>query len=289
MNKLSTDRQAHIVRALCEGNSVRATSRLTGAAKGTILTLLRNVGAHAKNYHDRMVRNVAAKHVQLDELWSFVGMKDKKATPEDRAAGRGDAWTWYGLDRDSKLIITYRVGRRDASTAHAFVQDLADRLSNRIQLTSDGLRFYIGAVVDAFPDDGVDFAQLRKIYGPDHAGAGRYSPPVCLGAQKAWIAGNPDFAEVSTSHVERLNLTTRMEVRRFTRLTNAYSKKLEFHLYAVALHVLWVNFCRPHSTLSEGKRKVTPAMQAGLADRIWTAEDVLRPLDGVEPDRAGVA
>lgn len=278
MNKLSTDRQAAVIRALAEGLSIRATSRLTGAAKGTILTLLRNVGAHAKNYHDRMVRKVPAKRVQADELWAFVGLKQKHASPEERAMGMGDAGTYYALDQDSKLIIAYRVGKRDARTTQAFVSDLADRLANRVQLTTDGLYFYKVAVESAFGWYGTDYAQIVKVFGADYAGPGRYSPPVCIGAQRVWIMGDPEMDDVCTSHVERMNLTTRMEMRRFTRLTNGYSKKLEFHLYAVALHVMWVNYCRPHSALSEGKRKVTPAMAAGLADRVWTAADILNLL-----------
>jgi IS1 family transposase len=280
MYKLPTERQAAIIHCLCEGNSIRATSRMTGAAKGTILTLLRNVGAHAKNYHDRMVRNVHAKRVQADEMWAFVGMKQKRATDVAKALGMGDAWTFYGIDQDSKLIIAYRVGKRDARTTHEFVRDLADRLADRVQLTTDGLYFYKTAVEDAFGWFGTDYAQLVKIYGTDYEGTRRYSPPICLGAQKTWVMGNPKMEDVNTSHVERMNLTTRMEVRRFTRLTNAYSKKIEFHLYAVALHVLWVNFCRPHSALSEGRNKVTPAMAAGLTNHVWTAEDILHLLDG---------
>jgi IS1 family transposase len=279
MNKLTTDRQAAVLRCLCEGNSIRATTRLTGVAKGTIQTLLRNVGAHAKNYHDRMVRNVAAKRVQADEIWAFVGMKNKHASPEEKLMGMGDAWTYYALDSDSKLIIAYRVGKRDARTTQAFVSDLADRLANRVQLTTDGLYFYKVAVESAFGWYGTDYAQLVKIFGQDYAGPGRYSPPVCIGAQRVWIMGEPKEDEVATSHVERMNLTTRMEMRRFTRLTNGYSKKLEFHLYAVALHVMWVNYCRPHSALSQGRNKVTPAMAAGLADRVWTAEDILDLLE----------
>jgi IS1 family transposase len=281
MNKLSTDRQAAVIRALCEGNSIRATGRMTGTAKGTILTLLRNVGAHAKNYHDRMVQNVPAKRVQVDELWSFVGMKGKRASAEDKAAGRGDAWTWYALDQDSKLIIAYRVGKRDSQTARAMMKDLASRLANRVQLTTDGLSWYLRAVEEAFGWNGTDYAQLIKIYAHVPSEAGRYSPPECIGTEKAWVMGKPKAEDISTSHVERMNLTTRMEVRRFTRLTNAYSKKLEFHLYAVALHVMWVNYCRPHSALSHGRNKVTPAMAAGLADRVWEAEDLLGLLNGI--------
>jgi IS1 family transposase len=275
MNKLSVERQAAVIRSLSEGLSVAATTRLTGAAKGTILTLLRDVGSHCKNYHDRMVRNVHAKRVQADEMWAFVGMKQKRASEEDKALGFGDAWTFYGIDQDTKLVIAYRVGRRDARTTHAFIADLADRLADRVQLTTDGLYFYKTAVEDVFGWYGTDYAQLVKIYGTDYEGSRRYSPPICLGAQKTWVMGNPKMEDVVTSHVERMNLTTRMEVRRFTRLTNGYSKKLENHLYAVALHVMWVNYCRPHSSLSEGKEKVTPTMAAGLADRVWKAEDLI--------------
>jgi IS1 family transposase len=274
MNRLTVERQAAIIRTLCEGNSVRATGRMTGTAKGTILTLLRNVGAHAKNHHDRMVRNVAASRVQVDELWSFVGKKGKRASAEDKAQGMGDAWTWYALDQDSKLIVAYRVGNRDAVTARAMVADLASRLANRVQITTDGLTWYLGAVEQAFGWNGADFAQLIKVYA-NVPNSGRYSPPECIGTEKSWVMGKPKMEDVCTSHVERMNLTTRMENRRFTRLTNAYSKKLEYHLYSVALHVMWVNFCRPSMALSRGKKKVTPAMAAGLADRVWTAEDIL--------------
>lgn len=279
MNKLPVERQAAILRALCEGNSIRATGRMTGTAKGTILTLLRNVGAHCKNYHDRFVRDVHAKRVQVDELWAFVGMKQKHTVPEERAMGMGDAWTFYGLDQDSKLIIAYKVGARSPRNTRDFMKDLADRLADRVQLTTDGLRFYEKAVEDAFGWYGADYAMLIKIFGPTAAGSGRYSPPVCLGAQKSYVMGNPKVEDIVTSHVERMNLTTRMEVRRFTRLTNAYSKKLEYHLYAVALHVMWVNYCRPHSALNEGRNKITPAMAAGLADHVWAAEDLLNLLE----------
>jgi IS1 family transposase len=281
MNKLSISRQAAVLRALREGNSVRATSRMTGAAKGTILTLLRNVGAVAKNHHDRTVRNVPAERVQLDELWAFVGKKMKRTTwDERRAAGVGDCWTFYALDQDHKLIISYRVGDRDSENAMAFVKDLASRLAGRVQLTSDGWAFYRRAVEAAFGWWGTDFAQLIKVYAADvEAGKGGYSPPVCIGCQKHPVMGDPDPDDITTSHVERMNLTTRMQNRRFTRLTNAHSKRREYHLYSVALHVMWVNFCRPSMALSEGKKRVTPAMAAGLADRVWTAEDILGLLE----------
>lgn len=281
MNKLSLDRQAAVIRALSEGNSVRATSRLTGVSKTTILTLLRNVGAHCKNYHDRMVKNVPATRVQLDELWAFVGMKKKRASLEAREKGMGDVWTFYALDQDSKLVIAYRVGDRDAATTRAFIQDLADRLAGRVQLTSDGMKWYRLAVERAFGWWGADFAQLIKIYAADwETEKGRYSPATCIGAEKSVVMGDPEPDNISTSHVERMNLTTRMQVRRFTRLTNAHSKKVEYHLYAVALHVMWVNFCRPSMVLSKGRNKVTPAIAAGLADRVWTAEDILGLMAG---------
>jgi IS1 family transposase len=249
---------------------------MTGAAKGTILTLLRNVGAHCKNHHDRTVRNVPAKRVQLDELWAFIGKKQKRVTFEEQGKGLGDVWTFYALDQDSKLVISYRVGNRDGYNTRAFVLDLAERLANRVQLTADGMHLYRPAVEEAFGWWGTDFAQLVKIYAADWESAkGRYSPAECIGAEKHPVMGDPNPDDITTSHVERMNLTTRMQVRRFTRLTNAHSKKLENHLYAVALHVMWVNFCRPSMALSEGKRKVTPAMAAGLADRVWMAEDIL--------------
>jgi IS1 family transposase len=276
MNTLTIERQAAILRALCEGNSIRATCRLTGAAKATVQKLLRDVGCHAKNYHDRFVKDVWAQRIQVDELWSFVGKKERIATAEDKAQGRGDVWTWYALDQDSKLIVAYRVGNRDARTANEFIQDLSERLSERVQLTSDGLSLYLVAVEKAFKWGGVDYAQLVKIFGQEIGGQRRYSPPEVIGTQKTWVMGKPAPQNVTTSHVERMNLTTRMQVRRFTRLTNGFSKKLEYHLYAVALHILWVNFCRPHSALSKGKRKVTPAMACGLAVRVWTAEDILK-------------
>jgi IS1 family transposase len=280
MNKLSIERQAAVIRALCEGNSIAATCRMVGAAKGTVLTLLRNVGAHCKNHHDRTVLNVPTKRIQLDELWAFVGMKKKRATDQQKAQGYGDVWTFYALDQDSKLVVSYRVGSRSIDDTMAFCQDLADRLANRVQVTSDGMKFYRPAMEAAFGWWGADFAQLHKIYAMDwEAEKGRYTPPTCIGAEKHVYMGEPKEEDISTSHVERMNLTTRMQVRRFTRLTNAHSKKLANHLYAVALHVMWVNFCRPSQALSKGRNKVTPAMFAGLADRVWTAEDILNLME----------
>jgi IS1 family transposase len=284
MNTLPAECQTAIIRALVDGNSIRATCRITGTAKGTVLSFLRVIGAHCKNHHDRFVRGVEAKRVQADEIWSFCGSKEKNTKPEKKAEGNGDCWTWSALDQDSKLIVSYRVGARDFETAHAFIEDLADRLANRVQLTTDGLHLYLTAVEDAFGWAGVDYAMLVKAYGsaPDNEGNRRYSPAVCLGAQKKAIMGRPDEADVCTSHVERQNLTMRMQMRRFTRLTNAFSKKVEFHLYAVALHFMWYNYCRPHQTLTRAHRGIhtTPAMAAGLATRVWTEYDVLNLLQG---------
>lgn len=284
MNILATDTRAAILRALCEGNSIRATARLTDTSKNTVSALLRIVGAHAKNHHDRFTRDVASTRVQMDEIWSFVASKEKNTSAAKKAEGHGDVWTWTALCQDTKLLLAYRVGDRDAPTAHAFVQDVSDRLTNRVQLTSDGLKLYIGAVKAAFGWAKVDYAMLVKTYGPgpDPERTRRYSPAICTGAQKVAVVGKPNEADVTTSHVERSNLTIRMQQRRFTRLTNAFSKKVEYHLYAVALHAMWYNWCRPHQTLTKarGGMKTTPAMAAGLTDRVWTAHDILDLLDG---------
>jgi len=288
VNILSRERQAAVLRSLCEGVSIRATCRLTGVAKATVQKLLRDVGCHAKNYHDRMVRGLTSKRVQVDELWSFVGKKEARTSFADKAQGKGDAWTWYALDQDAKLIIAYKVGNRDAAAANAFMLDVADRLDLRVQLTSDGLALYLPAVEKAFKWSGVDYAMLVKIYGsPDAEGQKRYSPAECIGTQKTWVMGKPKIEDVNTSHIERMNLTTRMQQRRFTRLTNAFSKKIEYHLYAVALHVMWVNFCRSHVTLTKAhphRYPTTPAMAAGLADHVWKIEEILALMDA--PARA---
>lgn len=281
-NVLDTDKQARIILALCEGNSIRATARMVGCSKDTVSALLKVVGAHCKNHHDRFVTGLAAQNVQVDELWSFVGKKDKRASFTDKAEGMGDCWTWTALDRDSKLMVAYRVGNRDARTAEAFLQDLKDRLANRIQLTSDGLSLYLRAVEKAFRWDGVDYAMLVKVYGAAMEDARRYSPAECIAAEKHWVMGQPKEEAVSTSHVERSNLTVRMQTRRYTRLTNAFSKKVEYHLYATALFFTYYNFCRKHQTLTKQANGVhqTPAMVAGLTDRVWTVYDILNLLQG---------
>jgi IS1 family transposase len=284
MNVLANDTRAAILRALCEGNSIRATARLTGTSKNTVAGLLKIVGAHCKNYHDRFTRDVACKRVQMDEIWAFCHSKEKNTTPEKKAEGHGDVWTWTALCQDSKLLVAYRVGDRDAPTCHEFVQDLEDRLSNRVQLTSDGLKLYLRAVEDAFGWAKVDYAQLVKVYGPgpDLERSRRYSPAVYVTSQKVEIMGKPDRADITTSHVERQNLTMRMQMRRFTRLTNAFSKKVEYHMYAVALHAMFYNYCRPHQTLTKkrGGMQTTPAMAAKLTNRVWTVHDLLDLLDG---------
>lgn len=277
MNKLSTEERARILHLLCEGNSIRAVTRLTGASKNTVSKLLADAGRACAAYHDEHVRDVKSQRVQVDEIWSFTYAKAKnvktaKAAPE----GAGDTWTWTAIDADSKLIISYLVGGRDAEYAYEFMQDVASRLANRVQLTSDGHGPYLGAVEDAFGDD-VDFATLIKIYGSAPEGQRRYSPAICKGAKKERVTGNPDRAHVSTSYVERSNLTMRMHMRRFTRLTNGFSKKIENHAYAVALHMTYYNFVRVHSKL-----RVSPAMAAGVTDRLWEVADIVKLVEASE-------
>lgn len=281
MNQLSLDDQTRVISALVEGNSMRATSRMTGVARNTIADLLRDVGAHCKNHHDRFVRGVAAKRVQADEAWAFCYAKARNVSPE-MPAGAGDAWTWAAIDQDSKLVIAYRVGERSGKMAHAFMADLADRLTVRCQLSTDGLSWYKAAVEAAFGWNGCDYAQIIKVFGaPPPDGSRRYSPPGVTGVQKHWVMGQPKEADVCTSHVERQNLPLRMQSRRYTRLTNAFSKKLECHLYATALHFEYVNWCRPHTTLTKrAGAPTTPAMAAGLTDRVWGISDLLGLLHG---------
>jgi len=260
---------------------MRATARITGVARNTVAALLRDVGAHCKNHHDRFVRGVAAKRVQADEAWSFCAKKEKRASLEERADGKGDAWTWAAIDQDSKLVLAYRVGARTAQMAHAFMHDLKDRLTGRVQLTTDGFNHYSTAVEAAFGWTGCDYGQLQKVYGAPLDGERRYSPAECIGAERRAVFGWPKPQDVCTSHVERQNLTLRMQSRRYTRLTNGFSKKLEFHLYATALHFAYYNWCRSHMTLSKKAGKpTTPAMAAGLCDRVWGMEDLLDLLHG---------
>ena len=275
MNKLSKEEQVRVVACLVEGNSLRATVRMTGIHRTTIQKLLVELGAACSAYQDKVFRNLKCKRVQCDEIWSFVYAKDKNLPEEMRnQPGVGSVWTWVALDPDTKLVPCWFVSSRDAGAAYHFMHDLAGRLANRVQLTTDGHKPYLMAVEDAFGAD-IDYAMLQKIYGvaPEN-GEVRYSPAQCMGARRAVISGRPDFRHISTSHTERQNLTMRMQMRRFTRLTNAFSKKIENHEAAVALHYMHYNFARVHQTL-----RVTPAMEAGISDHVWTLEEIVKLLD----------
>ena len=267
MNRLSRSDRATIITLLVEGVSMRAISRITGASINTITKLLVDAGHACAEYHDKHVRDVRAKRVQADEIWAFTYAKQanvakaKKAPPD-----AGDTWTWTGIDADNKLIISWHIGPRNLGSAYTFMMDLAERLHGRVQLTTDGLRAYLSAVEDAFGSD-VDYSQLIKIYGPEPEAEKRYSPAKCLGAEPKPVTGNPDPKHISTSYVERQNLTMRMSMRRFTRLTNAFSKRVQHHFWHVALYTVFYNFCRIHKTL-----RVTPAMAAGLSDTLRDAE-----------------
>ena len=273
MNKLSSEQRVRVINCLVEGNSVRATVRLTGVAKNTVVKLLADVGRACSIYQDKAFRNLSCKRIQCDEVWSFVGAKEKNTTEETRAKGWGDCWTWTALDADTKLIPCWYVGTRDAGAAYHFMHDLAARLAHRVQLTTDGHKPYLTAVADAFGDD-VDYAQLVKIYGEAAKTEARYSPAQCMGTRRAVITGKPDHNHVSTSHVERHNLTIRMGNRRFTRLTNGFSKKVENHEHMLALFFCYYNFAKIHQTL-----RVTPAMQAGVSTRLWDLSDIVDLLD----------
>jgi IS1 family transposase len=271
MNKTSTKKRAQILACLAEGNSIRSTSRLTGAAINTVIKLLCDAGAACSDYQDKTFRNLNCKRVQCDEIWSFVYAKDKNVPEEMRDKnGVGSVWAWTALDSDTKLVPCWFVGSRDASAAYHFMHDLKGRLASRVQLTTDGHRPYLQAVEDAFGAD-IDFAQLVKIYGnAAEGGEVRYSPAQCMGARKTVITGKPDHAHVSTSHTERQNLSMRMGMRRFTRLTNAFSKKIENHEHMIAIYFMHYNFCRIHKTL-----RVTPAMEAGISDHVWDIEEIV--------------
>jgi IS1 family transposase len=272
MNRLSQEKRTRVVAALVEGNSIRSTCRMTGVAKGTVITLLADLGEACAAYHYEHVRNVPSRRIQCDEVWSFVGAKMKNTSEEKVAQGWGDAWTWTAIDADSKLIVSYLLGQRGPSWAKAFMEDVASRISSRIQLTTDGLKMYAEAVEGAFGCD-VDYAMLIKLYGADSFDT-KYSPGECIGTQTAVLQGKPDPKHISTSFVERQNLTMRMSMRRFTRLTNAFSKKVENHEHMLAIYFMYYNFCRVHQTL-----RVTPAMEAHLADHVWTIEEMVGLLE----------
>lgn len=267
MNKLPLKKRAQITGLLVEGNSLRATSRLADCSINTVTKLLVDVGSACAEYQDKTLRNLPCKRVQVDEIWSFVYAKAKNV-PEDKRGKAGDVWTWTAICADTKLVPSFLVGGRDGGYAMEFITDLAGRMASRIQLTSDGHKAYLEAVESAFGAN-VDYAQLVKIYGQAPEGQRRYSPPECIGTQVACCSGNPDMQHVSTSYVERQNLTMRMSMRRFTRLTNGFSKKIENHTHAVALHFMYYNFGRIHKTL-----RVTPAMEAGVSDHVWSLEEI---------------
>jgi len=283
MSKLTRDERISVLKQLLEGSSVSSTVRLTDVSMPTILKLLVDVGEVCAEAHDRLVRKVKSRRVQADEIWSFVGMKQKNTDEIDRACGKGDAWTWLGIDADNKLIVSYLVADRGEESAKAFISDLAARLAKRVQLTTDGLKVYLDAVEEAFGCD-IDYAQLVKSYTATIEGEKRYSPAQCCGAVKTPVAGNPDHKHISTSYSERLNLTVRMSDRRFTRLTNAFSKKLENHIASVHLHVFAYNFVRVHKAL-----RMTPAMAAGLTDHIWGVEEIVTLLEAKEAKEAQAA
>ncbi len=281
MNKLPIEKRRLILNMLCEGSSMRSISRIADVSINTVSKLLADAGDAALVMHHENVQNVKASRIQCDEIWSFCYAKQKnvkkaKSAPQEA----GDVWTWTALDADTKLIVTYLIGGRDADYAMEFIADLRKRLANRVQLTTDGHRPYLEAVEGAFGND-VDYAQLVKIYGQTPEGQRLYSPPECIGATKRRVAGNPDMKDVSTSYVERQNLTMRMSMRRFTRLTNAFSKKYDNHVHALAIYFYHYNFCRIHKSL-----RVTPAMEANLTDRVWSFDDLIERVDEMAPPPA---
>lgn len=282
-NKLPLEKKVQVIKLLIEGTSLRATSRIADVAFNTVLKMVVELGKACEKFHNETVIGIKSSRVQCDEIWSFCYAKEKNATDE-MPEGAGDVWTWTALDADSKLIISWLAADRDAESASIFMKDVAARLANRVQLTSDGHKPYLKAVEDAFGSE-VDFAQLVKYYGAptgETTTERKYSPAECTGCRKSVVSGNPKEKFISTSYVERQNLTMRMHMRRFTRLTNAFSKKIENHCHAIALHFVYYNFCKVHKSLS-----VTPAMQAGLTKRVMTFEDIAMLTEMEAPKKRG--
>lgn len=283
MNKLAKQTRAQILHLLCEGNSIRAVTRLTGCSKTTVTRLLVEAGKICSEYQDRVFRNLNCKRIQVDEIWSFVyakqgNVKKAKAAPDTA----GDIWTWTAIDAETKLVPSWLVGSRDGGAAIAFMDDLRSRLASRVQLTSDGHKAYLEAVEGAFGGD-IDYAMLVKVYGASSEGEKRYSPAECIGCRSVKVEGNPDPKHVSTSYAERNNLTMRMHMRRFTRLTNAHSKKAENHAHSVSLFFMYYNFVKIHKA-----HRMTPAMAAGVTDKLWEIGDIADLLDANEtPKKRG--
>ena len=281
MNRLSTDRRAALVAALVEGNSIRATARMTDTAFNTVLRFVADIGIACRAFLDESMRNLPCRRLQADEIWQFCYAKDKNVPDSMRnKPGVGSVWTWTAIDADTKLVPTFHVGTRDAACAEEFMMDLAGRLTHRVQLTTDGHRAYLEAVDLAFGFHQIDYAMLVKLYGAAPEGETRYSPAKCIGARADVVAGDPDPDHVSTSYVERQNLTMRMSMRRFTRLTNGFSKKVENLEHALALHYVHYNFARIHKTL-----RCAPAMEAGVSDRLWSVRDIAALLEQAEASR----
>ncbi len=271
-NILKVEKRVQIVAALTEGNGIRATARMVGCSKNTVVKLLGELGYACAAYQDKALRNLPCKRIQADEIWSFIQKKQKNVRG-DEEQWVGDVWTWTAICADTKLIVSYLIGSRSTDVAREFMEDVAGRLANRVQLTTDGYSPYLEAVDMAFGGE-IDYAMLQKLYGDDPQPQKRYSPAKCLGTQRETIRGNPDPDHISTRYVERQNLTMRMSMRRFTRLTNAFSKKLENHAAALSLYFMYYNFVRIHQTL-----RCTPAMAAEVTDRLWTIEDLIALLD----------
>jgi IS1 family transposase len=273
MNKLNREKQTQIIASLVEGNSLRATARMCDVVFNTVLKLVPQIGAACADYQDRVLRGLKCKRIQCDECWSFCYAKAKNVPADKRGQfGYGDVWTWVAIDADTKLVPSFMIGNRDAHAANVFIDDLASRLTSRVQLTTDGLKVYLEAVEGAFGSE-IDYAILIKTYESSQEET-RYSPAVCTSCERKPVTGRPDPKHVSTSFVERQNLSMRMGMRRFTRLTNAFSKKVENHAHSVALYYMHYNFCRIHKTL-----RVTPAMEAGIADHVWSIEEIAGLLD----------